>query len=205
MSRTHVASLATLGLVVAWFIALGPAPIGGPATYVVVDGTSMQPTFFTGDLAVVRHSDSYDPGDIVAFRPPDAEPTSHGLVIHRIVGGSAANGFLTQGDNRQSPDPWRTRPSDIVGRVWFSMPHVGRFIAQLREPLVVAPLASGLTVFLVLLGGGRRREGRRRDDDRTGGSQDGDAQPAVPRRASPDRIRMSRINRPSRSAEDSWQ
>jgi len=181
MSRTHAATLVTLVLVVAWFLALGPAPIGGPATYVVVDGTSMEPTLVTGDLAVVRRSDSYGSGDIIAFRPRDAEPTSHGLVIHRIVGGSADEGFLTRGDNRTSEDPWRTRPAEIVGSVWFSVPQVGGYLARLRDPLVIAPLAAGITVFLVLLGGGQ------------GGGREPDPEPQL--------LRMSRIDRHRRRLE----
>jgi len=152
MSRKNAATLLALGLFLAWFLVLGPAPIGGPATYVVVDGTSMEPTLVDGDLAVVHKSESYRPGDVVAFRIPRSE--SDGLVIHRIVGGSAEEGFLTQGDSRSADDPWRPQPQDIVGSVWFTLPGAGNYLAKLRDPLVIAPLAAGLTVFLVMLGGG---------------------------------------------------
>jgi signal peptidase I len=152
MSRKNAFTLLTIGLVGAWFLALGPASIGGPATYVVIDGTSMEPTLVNGDLAIVRRSDSYATGDVVAFRIPESE--SGGLVIHRIVGGSADAGFLTQGDNRTSQDPWRPRPDDIAGSVWFTVSGAGSYLALLRDPLVLAPLAAGVTVFLILLGGG---------------------------------------------------
>jgi signal peptidase I len=150
----HSLTLLTLGLCAAWFVVLGPAPIGGPATYVVIDGTSMEPTLVDGDLAVVRRSDAYRSGDIVAFRIPQSE--SDGLVIHRIVGGSAKKGYETQGDNRAGRDPWRPQPDDIAGSVWFTLPGVGKYLAVLKEPLVMASLASGVIVFLILLGGGSR-------------------------------------------------
>jgi signal peptidase I len=122
----------------------------------MIDGTSMVPTLQDGDLAVVRRSDSYRVGDIIAYHPTDAVSTSQAVVIHRIVGGSGEEGFLTQGDNRPGDDPWRPRPKDIVGSVWFMVPGAGNYVARLREPLVLAPLAAALTVFLVLMGGSPR-------------------------------------------------
>jgi signal peptidase I len=144
-------TLLSLGLLLAWFVVLGPAPIGGPTTYVVTDGTSMEPTLMDGDLALMRRSDHYRFGDVVAFRIPQSD--SGGLVIHRIVGGSAEDGFVTRGDNRSSDDPWRPRPDDIAGSLLLRVPHAGSWLTSVRDPIVIAPLAAGVTVFLVLIGG----------------------------------------------------
>ena len=63
-----------------------PGPfLGGPASYVIVSGHSMEPTLYTGDLVVVHQRDEYSVGDMVAF-----EIEGGSQVIHRIVGGSAA-------------------------------------------------------------------------------------------------------------------
>ena len=59
----------------------------------------MQPTLYEGDLAVVRQQSSYEEGDIVAFRVPEGEDGEGAIIIHRIVGGDAENGFILQGDN----------------------------------------------------------------------------------------------------------
>ena len=67
MIRKNVGWLAIIGLFAAWFVAFGPANLGGPATYVVVDGTSMEPTFVDGDLAVVHKSDRYRTGDVLSL------------------------------------------------------------------------------------------------------------------------------------------
>ncbi len=107
----------------------------------------MEPTLVDGDLAVVRRAESYRPGDVVAFRIPQSE--SGGLVIHRIVGGSADEGFLTRGDNGSGDDPWRPRPEDIVGGVWFTVPGAGAYLANLRNPLVMAPLGRGRSTGLL--------------------------------------------------------
>jgi signal peptidase I len=173
MTRTHLGTILAATLFAAWYLLLGPAVIGGPATYVVVDGTSMQPTLVDGDLAIVRRSDAYAVGDVIAFQLPDGDPDARGLVIHRIVGGSAKDGFVTQGDNRSGQDPWRPVPADIVGSVWITAAGAGSYLAMLRDPLVMAPLAAGVTVFLVLLGGG--------DGDRT--------EPRPPRHSPIDRLR----------------
>ena len=143
---------AMLGLFFVWFVLLRPGFLDGPMSYVIVSGASMQPTLHNGDLAVVRRQGSYQKGDIVAFRVGD------GMVIHRIVGGSLGEGFMMQGDNSDGMDPWRPEPGEILGKVWFSVPGGGRFLAMLRSPLTLATLAGGLGVFLVLGGDtGERR------------------------------------------------
>src|SRR5437868_9645307 len=52
--------------VVGWFVALRPAQLGGPATFVVVQGVSMEPTYHTGDLVISHRQSSYAVGDVVA-------------------------------------------------------------------------------------------------------------------------------------------
>jgi signal peptidase I len=151
--------LLVLGGLGAWFLLLGPAGLGGPVSYVCVSGSSMEPGLETGDLAIVRHSDRYQRGDVVAFRIPEGEPGEGGLVIHRIVGGSSETGFVTQGDNRLRPDSWRPAENDIVGNLWVTVPGAGRLLARMREPAMAGALAASLAVFTVLLRGedaGRR-------------------------------------------------
>ena len=148
-----------IGGFLAWFLVLGPSVIGGPASYVFVSGISMEPTLHTGDLVIARRADVYAVGDIVAFRLPEgAEIDAAGaLVIHRIVGGSAADGYVVRGDNRMGDDPWRPMPEDIAGRAWLVVPGVAPYLMALREPAVFGALAAGLTVFTIMLGGGHRR------------------------------------------------
>jgi len=147
-------ALLAVGVFVAWFVVLRPpAFLGGPTTYVRVSGVSMEPSLREGDLAVVRKQGSYSPGDVVAFRVPKGEPGDRAIVIHRIVGGSAEEGFTTQGDNSETVDRWRPTGEDIVGKKWFSVPGAGRFLAMLQSPMRLAGLASGFAVFLVLSGG----------------------------------------------------
>jgi len=136
--------------VVAWAFLLRPTFLGGPATYVIVSGSSMEPTLYGGDLALVRRQTEYAIGDVVAFSVPEGEPGSGAIVIHRIAGGSEEDGYLMQGDNKDSQDPWRPRSEDILGQMWFQVPKAGRLIDALRAPLLLSLAATILSVYLIL-------------------------------------------------------
>lgn len=153
--KTALLVVVTAGLLVAWFFLLRPESLGGPATYVMVHGQSMEPTLSGGDLALVRQQDEYRPGDVVAFRVPQGEPGEGGMVIHRIAG-ETPEGFVTQGDNREEPDSWRPTGDDILGGVWFSVPAGGRFVYLLRQPLILGSVVGGLGMLSVLSGGLRK-------------------------------------------------
>lgn len=126
-------------LFLAWFLFLRPASLGGPAGYILISGQSMEPTLSPGDLVVVLRQETYAVGDIIAFRVEGG-----GTVIHRIVGGSAVEGFVVKGDNNPGPDLWRPRPEEVLGRVVFHLRGAAQILARLREPPGFATLASGL-------------------------------------------------------------
>ena len=143
-----------LGLAL-WLVFLRPGALGGPGAYVVVEGTSMLPSIHGGDLVVARASDAYRIGDVVAYHIPGTGVGAGRLVIHRIVGGSAAQGYVVKGDNRTRADPWRPKAGDIEGRALAVAPRVGLALVVLRSPLGLASLAGLLT--LLLFAGGPRR------------------------------------------------
>ena len=99
---------------------------------------------YRGDLALILREDSYHPGDVIVFRVGAAQ------VIHRIIGGNAADGYITRGDNRDRPDRWRPRPDEIVGRMWLRVPNGGWVILWLRQPFHLAVIA-GLSGFLAVM------------------------------------------------------
>ena len=98
-----------------WALVLRPQSLGGPVVYVIVRGSSMFPTYESGDLVIVAAAATYQPGDVVAYRVPAGDIGEGHLVIHRIAGGDASSGFILEGDNNDAPDPWMPRGSDIVG------------------------------------------------------------------------------------------
>ena len=147
-------SRSALVLFVGWAILLRPTFLGGNTSYIVVSGTSMEPTLIGGDLAILQHADTYSKGDVVAFH------VDGGNVIHRIVGGSS-QGFETRGDNRKESDFWKPAASDIAGRLWFSVSGGGWWLDFFREPARIAFL-TGVLGFLTVVGARPRRRWRAR-------------------------------------------
>ena len=163
--RRYLPALVTVVFLAVWFLLFRPTFLGGPASYIIVSGISMEPTLYTGDLAVLHKQDSYAPGDIVAFRAAGS-----GMVIHRIIGDSAEEGYLIQGDNKAEPDPWHPTPDDVLGKMWLQLPRAGNLFHMLREPLNLGLLVGGLILAtftgavagLSLSGSSESRERRRR-------------------------------------------
>src|ERR1700761_2447612 len=108
-SLRHVLNVAglllTIAVAVLWALFLRPQSLGGAAGYGLVSGKSKVPRDHTGDHALVERRSSCRVGKLIAYHVPQGDPMAGAQVIHRIVGGDAAHGFVVQGDNRTAPDP----------------------------------------------------------------------------------------------------
>jgi len=161
--RRLVASLGaamSLVLALAGWVAFAPTQLGGQASYVIVSGNSMEPGFQSGDLAIVRGASSYETGDIVTYRHPDLGP-----VIHRIIGRGGER-YVVKGDHNAFVDGYQPAESELVGKLWFNVPGMGRWIEPLKTPLNLALLMAAAVVGLAASSGDdraphRRRHGRR--------------------------------------------
>jgi len=140
---------AVVALVLATVWLFWPSSLGGATTYVSTHGTSMEPGFHTGDLAVLSPADGYSVGDVVAYRSESLNT----VVMHRIVS-VEPDGFVTQGDNNSWLDDDHPTEDEILGELWFSIPQGGTALSALRSPGVFLPL---LTVVLAVLGAGARK------------------------------------------------
>jgi signal peptidase len=125
-----------------------PQSLGGRVAYVQVSGHSMEPEYHTGDLVVVMRHPSYARGDVIAYHIPHGEVGEGVIVVHRIIGGNAHKGFVTQGDNRTAPDPWHPRPRDVVGTPIFSVAGAGHWLGDLHSPFGLAAIAGLLGAFV---------------------------------------------------------
>lgn len=73
----------------------------------------MYPTISAGDTAVTYRKTTYQVGDIIAFRTPNAH-----YITHRVI--SHSNGlYMTKGDCNRQPDAFLVHDSDIDGSVAF--------------------------------------------------------------------------------------
>jgi signal peptidase len=137
------------------FLVLGRAGfVGSPISYVVVSGHSMEPTFHLGDVVVLRQAASYHKGDVLGYKVPAGSPGAGLIIIHRVIGCNARDGYIMQGDNKKFADPWRPRPGDVVGQEALMVPKIGLAIRYIRSPLGFAALA-GLITITIALGGGK--------------------------------------------------
>lgn len=123
--------------------ALWPQRWGGSMTYVVTSGTSMEPGFVAGDLAVLRASRDYGVGDIVAYRSAELDR----IVMHRITAESPA-GYALKGDNNDFVDPSAVTDKQVLGRLVLRVPAAGKVIAWLVRPLNLVILAGALVLLV---------------------------------------------------------
>ncbi|MGD8199121.1 signal peptidase I [Ornithinimicrobium sp. W1679] len=147
--------------VLTWAFTLRPTQLGGPATFIVVSGDSMEPTMSSGDLVVLRDRDSYGEGDTITFPVPEGEPGAGTLIIHRIVD-TEGDTFVPQGDNRDRVDEWRPTEDTIKGSLWLHIPRGGDVLMRAFNPPLVAALAGGAMTMWILL---REPKADRKKDD----------------------------------------
>ncbi len=143
----------------AWLLA-GPSSMGGPASYILVDGRSMEPTYEDGDLVVAYQRNEYDVGDVIVY---DASIDAQFNVIHRIVD-TADGGFVTQGDNRDEVDGWIAPHDEIHGAALFHIPRGGDAVLFLRQPATILAMLAAWGTFAYL---------RRREDQGTAAGDEG--------------------------------
>ena len=162
----YVSWAATIALLVGWVVFLRPTSLGGDANYIVIRGNSMEPSYRTGDLVIVRAAPSYGIGDAVAYRVPAGEVGEGLIVIHRIIGGDPESGFTLQGDNNHGLDPWLPRAADVVGRAYLHVPVLGRVTAIMHQPIMLGGLAASLTVMWVFARPSANKNQALQDDGR---------------------------------------
>jgi signal peptidase I len=145
-----VAAVAVIG-----FVVLGPAQLGGPARYAIIDGSSMNPTLTDGDLAIVRVEGDLEKGEIALYHDPRLGVD----VLHRIVR-KDGDRYVMKGDNNDYLDDARPTAAELGGTLWFSIPYLGSGIEWLRQPLHAA--IAVFVFFAIAFAGGGGAATRRR-------------------------------------------
>ena len=138
--------LVALALAAGWFF-FAPPQLGGSTLYSATVGTSMEPLFHAGDLAVVRRADSYKVGQIVLYD----SPVFHRAVLHRIIVIQHGH-YYFKGDNNDFVDAGYASRDDLLGTLWFHVPRAGRILSWIGKPGHSALIAAGGTLLLLLVG-----------------------------------------------------
>lgn len=135
-------------LIIAGIVFLWPARLGGSTNIVVVRGTSMVPVYDLNDIVVARGADSYNVGDIVVYSVPEGVGKGM-LVIHRLVGKRADGTWITQGDNRDTPDQFLLHDEDLKGKPLLRVPKAGRLLGVLSNVYVISVVFGLLAIVLL--------------------------------------------------------
>lgn len=151
-ARKNLGSAAVLlALIMSWWFLLAPPALGGRTTMIIVDGSSMEPLLLRGDLAIARTRQAYQVGDLVVYR------IQGGMLIHRIVAGSAGDGWQTQGDNNPHPDTWVVPNDTIAGQYLFKVPRLGSALRWILTKPLAFGAAAGTAVLLTFIPVRRRK------------------------------------------------
>ena len=132
------------------------ALIGLFVLFVLVSGTkgyavqsdSMAPRLVRGDVVFVRRIafEELAVGDIISAHFPDGS----GVFTHRVTGIDADKRQIqTRGDHTLSDDPMATDESNIIGKLWFSLPYVG-FLSFALEERTLIYICLGVAIVLIM-------------------------------------------------------
>lgn len=116
----------------------------GVLSLVVTRGTSMEPAFQTGDLAILRRATNFAVGDVVTYRS-DLLRT---VVMHRITE-VHGDRYTLQGDNNSWLDPEQPPADQLLGKLAMRVPQGGVWLDRAVSSKV--PVLAG--AFLILSGG----------------------------------------------------
>lgn len=106
-------------------------------TPLIVISNSMSPTFSSGAVLLVHHQEHYLPNDIISYK------IGSDTVTHRII--SVQEDIMTvKGDANNSSDLETVRYEQVIGKVVFIIPYVGKFVSLLQTKFVALLLISVL-------------------------------------------------------------
>lgn len=117
-------------------IMLWPLQLGGIFGPIIVNGTSMEPTLYSGDIVIIRRS-APKIGDIVAYKPFEDK---NALILHRIID-HKEDLWILQGDNNAWVDPFNPSTKDIQGVMMARIPVIGHLFFFLTSAWMWPSLA----------------------------------------------------------------
>ncbi len=146
------------------YIFLAPTSVGGNASYIKVEGTSMEPSLYTGDLVVLQKQSSYRLGDAIAFRSSFAGA----VVLHRVIeiytDNNGMRRYVLQGDNNNFVDVDNPIGEEVLGRQIVRIPSGAKATEFVRSPvgLGLITTVAGLLLFSSLVFGVKKSRHKRK-------------------------------------------
>ncbi len=133
-----------LVLVAAIWMLFAPVQLGGQASYVIVNGSSMEPSYHLGDLVILHQAVDYQLGDAVAYY----DGLIGKYIFHRVIG-AHLDRYILKGDNNSWTDSYQPVRQELAGKLWIYIPGAGGAVKWLRTPIYMA-IATGLAGVLVM-------------------------------------------------------
>lgn len=126
-----------------------PVALWGDTLYEPVYTGSMEPAIPVGSIVVIKpvNPETLKVGDIICFKIEAESPTT---VTHRIIN-ITNDGFITQGDANEDPDPWTVKKQNVVGKVIAIIPYFGYLGHFVRTPIGFALLIIVPATLLIIL------------------------------------------------------
>jgi len=131
-TMAFLAGLVIVITIASWAL-FAPPQMGGLSTWVIVNGNSMEPLFYSGDLVIVRGAEFYQVGDVVAYKNMQLGK----FVIHRIIREESGR-FVLQGDNNSWTDGYEPASNEIIGKQWIHIPFIGKVMNWFRKPIYLS-------------------------------------------------------------------
>lgn len=110
--------------------------------FLIVQTGSMEPKIKVGSVVLMQpmrkiatHLPLYKKGEVITFHPPDNKDI---LISHRITQVSEENAvfvYQTKGDANTNPDAKPINEANIVGKLTFIVPHIGKFVNFVKMPV----------------------------------------------------------------------
>ena len=124
MLKKRLRHLITVILFLAVFVVLTMQAFGCKNYAITTE--SMKPTYESGDMVIVIPCayEALNAGDVITYF------TDEGTVItHRVISVKREDGtVITKGDNNEYPDIEPVSQENIIGRVSFSIPKIGKIL-----------------------------------------------------------------------------
>lgn len=137
-------------IAVAMLLLVSIFPITGNYKILVVQSGSMEPSIHTGSIVVVKPDTDYKVGDIITFgaNTKTQIPTTHRIVEIRLEEGQMV--YKTRGDANNSEDIKEVSMKDIIGKVYFSVPHAGYIVDFVKKPVGLILIIVLPSIFIVI-------------------------------------------------------
>lgn len=120
----------------------------GYRAFIVMLG-SMEPTINTTDVVITKaQEDNFKIGDIIAFQDTNV------VTVHRIVDISTDGEevlYQTKGDNNNTIDQKKVKPSEIKGRIVYKITKLGKVLLFIHSHIIIFIFSIALIIITIIV------------------------------------------------------